>query len=91
MAFVTKLYALLIRLTILFVQAFRICCQDMFFARSRNTPTAQGLVGNTSSASPLETAFKPARTMTERVNVVGELVNIKLSSPIDADFSVQVS
>ena len=63
----------------------------MFFARSRNTPTAQGLVGNVSSASPLETAFKPARSMTERVNVVGELVNIKVSSPINADFSVQVS
>ena len=63
----------------------------MFFARSRNTPTARGLVGGVSSASPLETALKPARTMTEKVNVVGELVNIKVSSPIDADFSVQVS
>jgi len=72
-------------------QAFRICCQDLFFARSRNTPTAQGLVGNVSSANPLEAAFKPARSMTERVNVVGELVNIKVSSPVDADFSIQVS
>ncbi len=62
----------------------------MFFARARNTPTAQRLVGNVSSASPLETAFKPTRSMTERVNVVGELVNIKVSSPVDADFSVQV-
>ena len=44
-----------------------------------------------SSANPLETAFKPTRSMTERVNVVGELVNIKVSSPVDADFSVQVS
>ena len=48
-------------------------------------------MGGVSNASPLETALKPARTMTERVNVVGELVNIKVSSPIDADFSVQVS
>lgn len=62
----------------------------MFFARARNTPTAQRLVGNVTSASPLETAFKPTRSMTERVNVVGELVNIKVSSPVDADFSVQV-
>ncbi|XP_015775930.1 PREDICTED: uncharacterized protein LOC107354046 isoform X1 [Acropora digitifera] len=72
-----------------FYKAIRICCQDMFFARSRNTSTARGLVGGVSSASPLETALKPARTMTEKVNVVGELVNIKVSSPIDADFSVQ--
>lgn len=28
--------------------------------------------------------------MTERVNVVGELVDIKVSSLVDADFSVQV-
>lgn len=43
-----------------------------------------------SSPNPLETAFKPARSMTERVNVVGELVDIKVSSLVDADFSVQV-
>lgn len=48
-------------------------------------------MGNVSSASPLETAFKPTRSMTEKVNVVGELVNIKVSSPVDADFSVQVN
>lgn len=48
-------------------------------------------MGNVSSASPLETAFKLTRSMTEKVNVVGELVNIKVSSPVDADFSVQVN
>ena len=62
----------------------------MFFARSRNTPSTQALVGGVSSATPLETAFKPTRTMTERVNVVSELVNIKVSSPVDTDFSIQV-
>lgn len=72
-----------------FYKAFRLCCQDLFFARSRNTPSAQGLAGTRSSPNPLETAFKTTRSMTERVNVVGELVDIKVSSPVDADFSVQ--
>ena len=62
----------------------------MFFARSRATPTAQSLVGGTAGSSPLEAAFKRTATMDERVNVVGELVNIKVSRAVENHFSVTV-
>ena len=70
----------------------RIVCQDMFFARSRSTGgVARGLGANVpAGVNPLDAAFKNTNTMGEKVNVVGDLVNIKVSGPVDTDFSLQV-
>ena len=70
----------------------RICCQDMFFARSRNTPLAQELVGGmiTPGQTPLETAFRYSHSMTDKENVVSELVNLKVTGPVDVDFTNKV-
>ena len=63
----------------------------MFFARSRNTSTAQSLLSGTPGPSPLEAAFKQTKSVNDRVNVVGELVNIKVSRAVDTEFSMSVS
>lgn len=65
----------------------RICCQDLFFARARSTDAAHTLVN---SKTPLENAFQHVTTMSERTNVVSELLNIKVSSINDTDYSPQV-
>ena len=70
----------------------RIVCQDMFFARSRKTgEVARGRDVNVpSGVNPLTAAFKNTNTLSEKVNVVGDLVNIKVTGPVDTDFSLQV-
>lgn len=70
----------------------RVVCQDMFFARSRQTGgVARGRDANQpSGANPLHVAFRNTSTLGDKVNVVGDLVNIKVSGPMDMDFSLQV-
>jgi hypothetical protein len=71
----------------------QICCQDLFFSRARSTDAAHTLVngGTTNGKSPLEKAFQAVTTMTQRTNVVSELVNIKVTSINDVDYSPKVS
>lgn len=70
----------------------RICCQDMFFARARSTNAARSLTEDSSNAkTPLEKAFQHVSTMAQRTNVVSELVDIKVTSVTDVDYSPQVS
>ena len=70
----------------------RICCQDMFFARARSTSAARSLPDASSNGkTPLENAFQHVATMAERTNVVSELVDIKVTSVTDVDYSAEVS
>ena len=39
----------------------------------------------------LESAFRVSRTSDDRSNVTGELVDVKVSDPVQAEFSEQVS
>ena len=74
------------------IQALKIICQDMFFSRSRTTPTSQRILGvpvNSSNRAALETAFKIARTQDEKTNVTGELLEMKVTLPTEAEFSEQ--
>jgi predicted AAA+ superfamily ATPase len=70
----------------------RICCQDLFFARARSTDAAHTLVNGatTNGKSPLEKAFQHVTSMPQRTNVVSELVNIKVTSINDVDYSPKV-
>ena len=69
----------------------RICCQDMFFQRSR--PSSQ----NMSSDNPtllydtFKATFSQQTAVQDRVNIVEELVNMKVVGSSDNDFSIKVS
>ena len=56
-------------------------CQDMFFSRSRDTPTAAGIMGSdaTNARAALESAFRVSRTERERISIVGELLDVKVN------------
>ena len=64
----------------------------MFFSRSRNASTTKSLLSlpSANGRAALESAFNVARTQDERVNVVGELVDSKVSGPMQLEFSEQV-
>ena len=63
----------------------------MFFARARSTSTARTLVeDSTNGKTPLEKAFEHVVTMPQRTNVVSELVDIKVTSITDIDYSPKV-
>ena len=59
----------------------KIVCQDMFFSRSRTTPTAGGLLGaNTlGGRAALESALRVNRSNEEKANVVAEMLDIKIN------------
>ena len=64
----------------------------MFFSRSQNSPSAQSLIGSDSTnvRPALEQALAGSRKPDEKVNVIGELVDMKVDSPTRVDFSSQV-
>ena len=68
-------------LVIFWLQALRMVCQDMFFSRSHDTPTAAGIMGSdaTNARAALESAFRVSRTQTERLSIVGELLDVKVN------------
>lgn len=74
-------------------QALRVICQDMFFSRSRNTPSATNLAGSNimESRRALESALTGVRNADDRMNVIGELVDMKVDSPVNMDYSSQVN
>ncbi len=67
----------------------------MFFSRSRSGPTSQGLMGVSKSEvggrAALESAFRISKTPTDKGNVTGELVDIKVDIPTEKEFSDLVS
>ena len=65
----------------------RICCQDMFFQRSRSTRVASGLPDDSASYGAFKAAFNQPSTVEERMNVVEELVNMKVIGSSATDFS----
>ena len=72
-------------------QALRVCCQDMFFSRSRNTPSAQSLLSTQSDTRPvLQETLTGLKHAEDKMNVIGELIDLKVDTPTGADYSSQV-
>lgn len=77
-------------------KALRICCQDMFFGRSRSCPNASVLTGSSFISkggkvlNPLHNAFRYTETTVHRLNVVEELFNVKVNQPMEKDVSNEV-
>jgi len=72
----------------------RVCCQDMFFSRSRSTPSGHQLLNIPASrdqsrmlGTPLEHMFKKAQKQSQKLNAVKELLDVKIKDPIEQDFS----
>ncbi|XP_078608959.1 uncharacterized protein LOC144880579 isoform X5 [Branchiostoma floridae x Branchiostoma japonicum] len=74
-----------------FYKAIKLCCQDMFFARSRSTNTSSALIGGrpANDRTALEAAFRHSTTSEKRGHVVSELINTKVTAPVEAEFSSQ--
>jgi chromosome segregation ATPase len=75
-----------------FYKCMKIVCQDMFFSRSRSSTTSRGLLSVAppmSGRRALEAAFKVTKSVEERSNVTGELVDMKVSDPVTEKFSEQ--
>ena len=72
-----------------FYRAMRICCQDLFFARSRSSGVTDRLV-TSSRPTLLESAFTGATTTAQKRNVVEELINVKVLGQTESDFSAEV-
>jgi hypothetical protein len=74
-------------------QALRVVCQDMFFSRTNNSAPAQSVMGAPSvgSRTALEAALGQTRSADEKMNVVGDLVDMKVDGPTQLDFSEQVT
>ena len=74
-------------------QCLKVVCQDMFFSRSKSSPTSMSVIGQpTANSRPaLEQALAPlAKKADDRTNVIGELVDMKVDGPIRTEFSPQV-
>ena len=79
------------------LQTMRVCCQDMFFSRSRSTPSGHQLLNIPASrdqsrmlGTPLEHMFKRAQKQSQKLNAVKELLDVKIKDPIEQDFSNEV-
>jgi len=77
-----------------FYKTMRVCCQDMFFSRSRSTPSGHQLLNIPASrdqsrmlGTPLEHMFKKAQKQSQKLNAVKELLDVKIKDPIEQDFS----
>lgn len=74
----------------------RVCCQDMFFSRSRSTPSGHQLLNIPSDnqqrmlGTPLEHAFKLMKKPAQRLNAVKELLDVKVKDSVEHDFSNEV-
>ena len=73
-----------------YFQAMKEVCQDMFFSRSRSSPAAQSMLGTASPRPVLENALTGAVAPDDKVNAIGELVDMKVDAPTQVDFSDQV-
>lgn len=62
----------------------------MFFSRSRNSPAAQSMLATASPRPTLENAMTGAVAPDDKVNAIGELIDMKVDSPTQMDFSDQV-
>lgn len=71
-------------------QALRVVCQDMFFSRSHNSSASQSLIGSQSisNRATLEQALGIAKSQDEKMNVIGEIVDMKVDGPTRLDFTV---
>lgn len=72
------------------LQAMRICCQDMFFQRSRPSAPAMPSDNGASLYDTFKATFSQTNAVQDRINVVEELVNLKVIGTSDTDFSIKV-
>ena len=74
------------------LQCLKMVCQDMFFSRSRATPTSRSLAGGEemTGRAALEAAFKVTKSTGDKESVVGELLDLKINDSIDAQYSDKV-
>ena len=80
-----------------FLQTMRVCCQDMFFSRSRSTQVGHQLLSIPATreqsrmlGSPLEHMFRKAPKQSQKLNAVKELLDVKIKDPVEQDFSNEV-
>jgi hypothetical protein len=73
------------------MQALTLVCQDMFLSRSRNSAAAQSMMGAASPRPALENALTGNVSSDDKVNAIGELVNLRVDDPTNMDFSDQVN
>lgn len=77
----------------MYFQCLKVVCQDMFFSRSKTSPTSLSVIGHSSTNSrpALEQALAPlAKKTDDKSNVIGELVDMKVEGPVRTEFSPQV-
>ena len=68
------------------MQAIKTCCQDLFFARSHlNLSQLSG------GSQAMEAAIQASSTLSSKINVVNDLINVKVNAPSNLDFSPEVS
>ncbi|KAH3750553.1 hypothetical protein DPMN_185080 [Dreissena polymorpha] len=79
-----------------FYKCLKVVCQDMFFSRTKSTPTTRHVTEqvtgqqSTNGRPALEQALAPlTKKMEDRTNTVGELVDMKVETPGRAEFSPQ--
>ena len=67
----------------------------MFFSRANSTSPINSLVGNSSQngvmGTTLEQAFLRIKKPAQKLNLVKELINVKVNDPVGQDFSSEVS
>jgi len=74
----------------MFYKCLKVVCQDMFFSRSKQSPVSQSVIGPqwTNNRAALEQALAPlAKKTDDKINVIGELVDMKVDGPSRNDFS----
>ena len=76
----------------MYLQCLKVVCQDMFFSRTKQSSVAQSVMGSSvNSRQILEQALAPlAKKSDDKVNVVGELVEMKVDQPVANEYSPQV-
>lgn len=75
----------------------RVCCQDMFFSRSRSTQVGHQLLSipatreqSRTLGTPLENMFRNTPKQSHKLNAVKELLDVKIKDPVEQDFSNEV-
>lgn len=68
-----------------FYKGLKVCCQEMFFSRTR---TPSGYSWET-CASPLEQAFQHMKRPLDKLNMVKQLIDVRVTRPVEQDFTQQ--
>lgn len=89
---VFSLWLSLVSAFIFHPQAIKTCCQDLFFARAAKSCTRATVPGHSvAMSSSLDSVFPQTHTLGQKLNVVNELVNTRVTAPTNLDYSDEVS